>query len=144
MKNSANLVALNSKHLLSWAYLVAQTVKTAPVMQQMWVQPLGGEDPLEKEMATHSRILAWRILQTEEPDGLYSTGSDKESDTTEQLNSKGQICYARTTFLIHIFCLEKSGSFVNRKIRTAAPINTHNVIKENISKFFFFLKRFIY
>ena len=95
-------------------------------------------------MATHSRILAWRILQTEEPDGLYSTGSDKESDTTEQLNSKGQICYARTTFLIHIFCLEKSGSFVNRKIRTAAPINTHNVIKENISKFFFFLKRFIY
>ena len=72
MKNSANLVALNSKHLLSWAYLVAQMVKTAPVMQQMWVQPLGGEDPLEKEMATHSRILAWRILQTEEPGRLQS------------------------------------------------------------------------
>ena len=70
--NSANSVALNSKHLLSWAYLVAQTVNTAPAMQQMWVKSLGGEDPLEREMATHSRILAWRILWTEEPGRLQS------------------------------------------------------------------------
>ena len=43
------------------ASLVAQTVKNLPVMQEAWVQSLGQEDPLEKEMATHSSILAWRI-----------------------------------------------------------------------------------
>ena len=53
---------------------MAQTVKTAPAMQQMWVQSLGGEDPVEKEMATHSRILAWRIPRTEEPGRLQSMG----------------------------------------------------------------------
>ena len=49
---------------------------------KMWVQSLGREDPLEKEMATHSSILAWRIPWTEEPDGLQSMGS-QELDTTE-------------------------------------------------------------
>ena len=43
-------------------------------MQETWVQSLGQEDPLEKEMATHSSILAWRIPRTEEPDGLQSMG----------------------------------------------------------------------
>ena len=43
----------------------------------LWVQPLGWEDPLEKEMATHSSILAWRILWTEEPGGLQSMGSQR-------------------------------------------------------------------
>ena len=84
MKNSANLVALNSKHLLSWAYLVAQTVKTAPVMQQMWVQPLGGEDPLEKEMATHSSILSWRSHGERSLAG-HSPWGHKELDMTERL-----------------------------------------------------------
>ena len=46
-------------------------------MLERWVQPLGGEDPLEKEMATHARILAWRILWTEEPGGLQSMGSQR-------------------------------------------------------------------
>ena len=46
-------------------------------MQEMQFQSLGGEDPLEKEMATHSSILAWEIPWTEEPDGLQSTGSQK-------------------------------------------------------------------
>ena len=46
-------------------------------MQEMQVQPLGWEDPLEKEMATHSSILAWRIPWTEEPGGLQSTGSQR-------------------------------------------------------------------
>ena len=45
-------------------YLVAQVVKNLPAMQETWVQSLGWEDPLEKEKATHSRILAWRIPQT--------------------------------------------------------------------------------
>ena len=46
-------------------------------MQEMWVQSLDQEDPLEKEMATHSRILAWRIPWTEDPGGLQSMGSQK-------------------------------------------------------------------
>ena len=50
-------------------------------MQETWVQFLGQEDPLEKEVATHSSILAWRIPWTEEPDRLQSMGSQK-SDTT--------------------------------------------------------------
>ena len=48
---------------------MAQTVKNLPAMQETWVQSLGGEDPLEKGMATHSSILAWRIPWTEEPGG---------------------------------------------------------------------------
>ena len=56
----------------SGASLVAQMVKNLPAMQETWVQSLSWEDPLEKEMATHSRILAWRIPWTEEPGGLQS------------------------------------------------------------------------
>ena len=44
-------------------------------MQETWIQPLGREDPLEEEMATHSSILAWTVPWTEEPDGLRSMGS---------------------------------------------------------------------
>ena len=54
---------------------VAQMVKNLPVMQATWVLSLGQEDPLEKQMATHSSILVWRILWTEEPGGLQSMGS---------------------------------------------------------------------
>ena len=57
------------------ASLVAQMVKHLPAMQESQVQYLGQEDPLEKEMATHSSILAWRIPSTEEPIGLQSMGS---------------------------------------------------------------------
>ena len=60
--------------------MVAQLVKNLPAVQETWVQSQGQEDPLEKEMATHSSILAWRILWTEEPGGLQSMGS-QESDT---------------------------------------------------------------
>ena len=61
--------------LLSRASLVAQRLKCLPARRETWVQSLGREDPLEKEMATHSSILAWRIPWTEEPGGLQSTGS---------------------------------------------------------------------
>ena len=61
---------------------VAQRVKTLLAMQETWVRFLGWEDPLEKEMATHPSILAWKILWTEEPGG-YSSWGCKESDTTE-------------------------------------------------------------
>ena len=63
------------------ASLVAQSVKNLPAVQETQVQFLGWEDPLEKEMATHSSILAWRIPWTEEPGRLQSLGS-QESDTT--------------------------------------------------------------
>ena len=54
---------------------MAQVVKSLPAMQEAWVQSLDQEDPLEKEMATHSSILAWEIPRTEEPGGLRSMGS---------------------------------------------------------------------
>ena len=62
---------------LTIASLVAQRIKRLPAMQETRVRPLGWEDALEKEMATHSSILAWRIPWTEEPGGLQSTGSQR-------------------------------------------------------------------
>ena len=53
---------------------LAQMVKSLPAMQETWVQSLGQEDPLEKGIATHSSILAWRIPWIEEPGGLQSMG----------------------------------------------------------------------
>ena len=52
-------------------------VKNLPAIQETWVQSLGWEDPLEKEMATHSSILAWRISWTEEPGELQSMGLER-------------------------------------------------------------------
>ena len=52
----------------------ARTVKNLPVMQKTWIQSLGQKDPLEKESATRSSILAWRIPWTEEPGGLVAHG----------------------------------------------------------------------
>ena len=60
--------------LLAGASLVAQRLKHLPAMRETWVESPGQEDPLEKEMATHSSILAWRTPWTEEPGGLQSTG----------------------------------------------------------------------
>ena len=57
------------------ASLVAQPVKNLPAMQETWIQALGQEDTLEKELATHSNTLAWRIPQTEEPSRLQFMGS---------------------------------------------------------------------
>ena len=68
--------------IILWASLVAQMVKSLPAMRETWIQSLGQEDPLEKEMATHSSILAWKIPWTKKPGG-YSTWGHKELDTTE-------------------------------------------------------------
>ena len=59
------------------ASLVAQLVKNLPAMQETWIQALGQEDTLEKELATHSSTLAWRIPQTEEPSRLQFMGSQR-------------------------------------------------------------------
>ena len=64
---------------------MAQRLKRLPATWETWVPSLGQEDPLEKEMATHSSILAWRIPWTEELGGLQSTGC-KESYTTERIH----------------------------------------------------------
>ena len=63
---------------------MSQAVKNLPAMQETWFQYLGWEEPLEKEMETHSSILAWRIPWTEELGGLQFMGC-KESDTSEPL-----------------------------------------------------------
>ena len=59
---------------------MAQMVKRMPTMQETWVRSLGREDPLEKEMATHSSTLAWKIPWTEEPGRLQSMGSQRVGD----------------------------------------------------------------
>ena len=64
---------------------MVQRLKCLPAMWETWVRSLGREDPLEKKMATHSSLLAWRIPWTEELGGLQSTGH-KELDTTERLH----------------------------------------------------------
>ena len=71
VSSSAHLVHLFIGHLDT---LIAQLVKNPPAMWETWVRALGWEDPLEKGMATHSSILAWRIWP-EEPGRLQSTGS---------------------------------------------------------------------
>ena len=62
---------------VNYAFLVAQRLKHLPLIRETWVQSLGQEDPLEKEMATHSGILTWRIPWTEEPGGLQSIESQR-------------------------------------------------------------------
>ena len=80
-KNVQTTSQLHLFHLLAGTYLIAQSVKNLPAMQETWVQFLGLEDPLEKEMATHSSILAWKIPWTEEPGRLQSMRL-QESDMT--------------------------------------------------------------
>ena len=70
-----NIIGLNCS--VCRASLVARTVKNPPAMQEAWVRSLGQEDPLEKEMATHSSIFAWRMPWTEEPGGLQSKESKR-------------------------------------------------------------------
>ena len=60
--------------VVSMASVVAQLVKNLPALRETWVRPLGWEDPLEEEMATHYTILAWKVSWLEEPGRLQSTG----------------------------------------------------------------------
>ena len=80
--STANII-YSSVHAFWWASLVAQMVKKLPELQGIWVPSPGWEDPLDKEMTTHSSILAWTISWTEKPCRLQSVhGSCKKSDTT--------------------------------------------------------------
>ena len=84
--------------LITRASLVAQMVKRLPVMRETWVWSLGREDLLEKEMATHSSTLAWRIPWMEEPGRLQSTGSQR-------------VRHGWATSLVHCFSLQKEKHF---------------------------------
>ena len=84
----------SSQRIGLWASLVAQTVKHPPAMRKTWIRSLGREDSLEKGMATHSNILAWRIPWTESMDG-YSPWGHTELDMTGSLTLftfQGQVC----------------------------------------------------
>ena len=70
-------VTKSQTRLSNFCSLVAQMVKHLPAMQETWVQSLGWEDPLEKETATHSSILAWEMLWIEEPNRQQSMGLEK-------------------------------------------------------------------
>ena len=88
------LSSSSSSSTYPWASLVVQRLKRLPAMRETWVS-LGWEDPLEKEMATHSSILAWRIPWTEEPGGLQSTGSQSRtwlSNFTHSLSTYPLYC----------------------------------------------------
>ena len=82
-----------------------QRLKRLPAMQETWVRSLGRKDPLEKEMATHSSSLAWRIPWMEKPGGLQSTGSqrvrhNRASELTEKHLSAQLLIAARTAQLL--------------------------------------------
>ena len=78
-------------------------VKRLPTMWETWVRSLGQEDPLEKEMATHSSILAWRIPWTEEPGGCSLWGR-KKSDTSERLHFTSLLLHHYTsTILLSVY-----------------------------------------
>ena len=100
-----------------WCYksdsLEAQTVKNLPAMQETQVQSLGQEDPLEKGMATHSSILAWKTPWTEEPEGLLSPWGCKESDMTEQLTQEDDETRAHSFH--HVKMQPESGCLQTRK-----------------------------
>ena len=76
--------------------LVAQTVKRLPTTWETWVRSLGWKDPLEKEMATHSSIFAWKIPRTEEPGRLQSMGLQRVGH---------KLCLCISIFMFHHYFL---------------------------------------
>ena len=97
-------------HLCIWASLVAQTVKRLPTLRETWVRSLGREDPLEKEMITHSSTLAWKIPWTEEPGRLQSMGS-----------LKSQTRLSDFTFIFRFHTLEKEMAIHSKTIVWKIP-----------------------
>ena len=99
--------------------LVAQMVKNLPAVWEVWVRSLGREDPLEKGMATHSCIIAWKIPWTEEPGG-YSPWGRKELDMTERLTDTGRYSVMLTLSVMprtRIFSQEKKYVFLNYRMQ---------------------------
>ena len=84
------------------ASLVAQRVKRLPAMRETWVRSLGREDPLEKEMATHSNIPAWRTPWMEKPGGLLSTGPQRVGHAWAASPSHTHVCPFPDSFLSQV------------------------------------------
>ena len=102
---------------------MAQRLKRLPAMQETWVRSLGREDPLEREMATHSSTLAWRIPWTEELGRLQSTGSQSRtrlSDFTHSLCNKGHAVWISEDYCPQKFgtllCVGRCESWVSLKL----------------------------
>ena len=81
--------------------LVAQRLKRLPGMQETWVQSLGREDPLEKEMATHSSVLAWRIPWMGEPGGLPSMGLQSQTRLKRLSRSSSSSSSSKAQLTLH-------------------------------------------
>ena len=116
---------------------MAQTVKHLPTMRETWVQSLGQEDVLEKDMATHSSILAWKIRWTEEPGRLQSMGSQRvghDSDFTHSLTHSlhwylsKKISHVLKIRIIHVHFLKTSqGSNIRKEIHPPlSPSRVHS------------------
>ena len=115
-----------------WSSLVAQRLKCLPAMWETWIQSLGWEDPLEKERATHSSILAWRIPRMVEPGGLKSMRSQRQiwqSDFTFTFTLMGSdamilvfwILIFKTTFSLSSFTFLKSSFIFSSPSSLALP-----------------------
>jgi len=107
----------NSSFRIRRASLVAQMVKHLPAIWETWVQSLGCEDPLEKETATHSSTLAWKIPWTEEPSRLQSKGVTKSrTDWVTSLSlSRIRTKFHYRTTLYDISCIHKASSGIQTK-----------------------------
>ena len=81
--------------------LLAQSVKNLPAVQETGIQFLGGEDPLEKEVATHPSILAWRIPWTEEPGRLHGVTKSRTRPSDEHIRTHDQ-SYSREMYYITV------------------------------------------
>ena len=96
-----------------WASLVAQRLKRLPRIQETRIQSLGREDPLEKEMATYSSTLAWRIPWTEEPGGLQSVGSQRvRHDWVTSLSLWWSLAYRNISAFILIWSMPTPPSLI--------------------------------
>ena len=107
--------------------LVAQVVKNSPAVQETWVQSLGWEVPLEKEMATDSRILAWEVPWSEEPGGLQPMGSQRV-DMPEWLTHTQHVRWGVWWFSVHqVWTAEGPGRYPC-PILTAKQVSNKKVV----------------
>ena len=114
----------------SWASLVAQTIKNLPAVKKIQVRSLGGEDLLEKGMATHSSILAWRIPWAEEPGGLQSmglqrVGHDWATNNTYTVDLQRCVSFRCTAKWISCVCISSVQSLSRVRLFATPWISGH-------------------